>query len=892
MDKNGCRIISIEASELYKSILENGKDMGLKLPQKSTKPDKQSLHKDPYYKKFKNVLDYSMDALELENVYRKKHSKSFSFKDVFDNEYTLAVINVKFTKAFYGDKNSPERDKNLKELRAYFYENGFNCDGVHYVRYKRSSGSSREGKCLFIDEKLYSSMAKWGECGLKNNGDTASWEAYKSLSLSSVKGFVKIPLDGILIVPDYKSQFSEECVSVEEKDGKLFSTKKRVDICNDIWDGESLLDESIFEKEYSDRHMLLLRNKFFKSCAFRTKLQKWFQDKKINSVDDLKARGFITLANEIDQIVMVTTPNSLKFLKFMSGGLTESNLQKWTECVDDNFGVVKYDKRTRYFDGNMVQTSYQFINSIGLNELQAKQLLQSSIDYISLLRNDPDFMRYHFSKAYKKEDDGEKDDIAEGLVERSEVIFRLMNVNSQFKDTKLYSEFTNDVVEALKTKLRNGKILLSGKNATLFGNGPELLLALSGDFDIHNKEAQSTVLNKSEVACFGFENGKKLVCARSPHITMGNLYCVTNNTSGDIWQYFDLGKNVVCVNAIEENIQQRLNGCDYDSDSMLMTDNELVADVAWQQADKFLVPVCDIKPKKKENQCLHELDYAISKNKIGEIVNLSQKLNSILWNKINTGDVTQEEIDKIYSDICILAVLSGIEIDKAKRNYNGVDATVELDLLSKKYKCEKPLFFKLIDEQKTNKRIKNKKKIVKEDQPNEAQEDKYCFYDSPMEHVYKVASAVDFRQGKEKRKKYIKIIDIIKKPIDIVSTAYKRSEKIVTDCFKPYQKEMTSLRTEQRLSDKEEREILEKRIAELKCIKREEISRICKDEADLYLVLKRFDKGDEKSWYVYEQVFGLELFENMLKCSKEKMQIVVESSSGEYDLHGKKYTKR
>ena len=103
--------------------------------------------------------------------------------------------------------------------------------------------------------------------------------------------------------------------------------------------------------------MLLLRNKFFKSCAFKTRLQKWFKDKNI-TLDDLKSKGFITLATNIDEIVMVTTPSSMKFLKFMDGGLCESNVSKWAEQVTEEFGVVKYDKRTKFFGGKMVQTSY------------------------------------------------------------------------------------------------------------------------------------------------------------------------------------------------------------------------------------------------------------------------------------------------------------------------------------------------------------------------------------------------------------------------------------------------------------------------------------------------------------------------------------------------------
>ena len=64
-------------------------------------------------------------------------------------------------------------------------------------------------------------MTKWSECGLKSQSDLASWESYRALSLSGIKGTIEIPLNGILFVPDYKSTFTDEVVSVELKDGKL-----------------------------------------------------------------------------------------------------------------------------------------------------------------------------------------------------------------------------------------------------------------------------------------------------------------------------------------------------------------------------------------------------------------------------------------------------------------------------------------------------------------------------------------------------------------------------------------------------------------------------------------------------------------------------------------------
>lgn len=139
--------------------------------------------------------------------------------------------------------------------------------------------------------------------------------------------------------------------------------------------------------------------------------------------------------------------------------------------------------------------------------------------------------------------------------------------------------------------------MLNGTNATLFGNGPELLKYMAG-------EKVASELKKGQIRCARFENGAKLLCARSPHITMGNLYCVENNLDGEIWNYFDLGKNIVCVNAIGENIQQRLNGCDYDSDSMLITDDKLLVESAERYKEQFKVPVCGISSMSKSGQTL------------------------------------------------------------------------------------------------------------------------------------------------------------------------------------------------------------------------------------------------------------------------------------------------
>ena len=846
---NRYRIISIEAADIYRQEQENGVAVGIKMPGKNS---------DARFRMFRNFLDNSLELIKLEKAYKCICRKKFSFRDKFGNDYTLAVVNVKFN---FIHRSENGKTVKIRQLREYFYENGFYIDGIHYVRYKRSAGSSREGKCLFIDERLYKAMAKWSECGLKPKTDLASWESYKALSLSSLKGMVNIPLECILFVPDYKSTFTDEVVSVEIQDGALTAAHKQTEISNDIWDGESLLDESVFRGNYADKHMLLLRNKFFKSCAFRTKLQKWFQDKNI-TLEELKSRGFVTFATDINQIVMVTTPNSLKYLKF-AGGFTERNIRKWIENINDTFGVVKWDKSTRFFHGKMVQSSYQLLNTLGLTETQAAELLKPSIDYISLLRKDVDFMRYHFTDAFAREKDDEEPVRPDGLADRADVIFTLMHKCSHFDETELYANFRNDVVKSLKERLKRGHILLNGTNATLFGNGPELLKYIAGEEIISE-------LHSGQTYCKRFADKTKLLCARSPHITMGNLYSAENNMQGEIWNYFDLGENIVCVNAIEENIQQRLNGCDYDSDTMLLTDDKLLVETAEKYKDLFKVPVCKIETVKKENQTLSELDHDTSNNKIGEIVNLSQKLNSIIWDKIHKGE-SEEKIQEIYGDVCKLAVLSGLEIDKAKCAYDIVNVGKELIALRKKYDKPSPVFFQEIDESDKEKQ--------------------YIFYDTAMDYVYAIASKNHFRKGREQFCLYRPISEQL--AYNLASgnaTEYRHKDKIV-GIIDDAKAKINRWYMELRTADEQEREVIYAQISDIKTERDKLVNKWLTNENVLMLVLRHYEKNSPSDWRIYATLINHPVFSDLLFELYDRFPKIEESESGKYLLYGRKFAK-
>lgn len=99
--KQGYRIISIEAADIYKQEQTNGVTVGYNMPEK----------KDDAFRLFKIYLDYSLDLIELEKAYKRVCRKKFYFQDKSENEYTLAVINVKFNYTYKPQNGKPIKIK-------------------------------------------------------------------------------------------------------------------------------------------------------------------------------------------------------------------------------------------------------------------------------------------------------------------------------------------------------------------------------------------------------------------------------------------------------------------------------------------------------------------------------------------------------------------------------------------------------------------------------------------------------------------------------------------------------------------------------------------------------------------------------------------------------------
>lgn len=811
---------------------------------------------------------YMLDRAELTDGVLIKDGKLIAIQTGVNIPQEVAVSDdiLEGIFVYKNGKYSVKSNKTIAtvaQIRQEIYENGFDCDGIHYVRYKRSSGSSRVGKCLFIDEKLYPRMHKWEMMGIKvkegDEVDLAALEAYIALTLSSIIDIIEIDPKSILVVDDYESVFKDDVVATSIENGWLYTDERNVEIKNSIWDGQSLIDISAMG-EYSRYGMILLRTNFFKSCCFNTNIQQFFKDNNITSVDQLN--GF-TLAEDINEIKLITTPSSIKYLKF-------GKLKDWLTNIDGRFGVVKHEKKTHFFDGRMVQTHYQLLNTLQMTYEEVQKFLQPSLHYMDLLKTEPAVVRNHVHYP----EDAEYDDT--NIKNKNDIVFQMLGLNEKFTMTKWYRSFVDDMILAYKNNIRKGHVLVNGNYSTLLGNPYEMLLQSIGCF------SGESLLGVGNIHSTRFPYGKRLLGSRSPHVCVGNVLLVNNVDSDILDRYFNLSPEIVCVNAINENILQRLSGADYDSDTMLLTDDKMLIAAAERNYHLFKVPTNmteSIKAKRFYTaQQQADLDIKTSVNLIGDIINLSQELQTYMWHMYN-NEYSFDDIKELYFDICQLDVMSGIEIDKAKKEFS-IDSKAELQKLKNKWlrkdssgKTIKPFFFR---------HLADAKGFLNENTKS------YVKHDSTMDYLMQV---MDKYRAPTVKKEFLPILDVFDFPeYDLRKVDYGQIHTIL-DFINDYRRNVEKLFTDPDDPDVDKHETYMAYGADLV----RNINKIMINQHTLFNLLKMLDKEESKSirGYLITILFNIKnsaAFE-LVSSNAKPVDYLEETPNGEIQVYHYRYTK-
>ena len=220
-------------------------------------------------------------------------------------------------------------------------------------------------------------------------------------------------------------------------------------------------------------------------------------------------------------------------------------------------------------------------------------------------------------------------------------------------------------------------------------------------------------------------------------------------------KYLNLTNEIVCINSINENVLQKLSGCDFDSDTVLLTDNKYLIKAAQKNYHLFKTPTSFVSATKVKRYYTPEqqadLDIKTSVNKIGEIINLSQELNSLLWDRMYHG-ASYDEIKELYYDICQLDIMSGLEIDSAKKEF-VINNSKELDKLRQKYE---PIF-REYEEDENGTLVKGRKKmphffshISRQKGYYNPDKKHYCKYHTTMDYLQTIVNGFKIKNSYKK----------------------------------------------------------------------------------------------------------------------------------------------
>lgn len=560
------------------------------------------------------------------------------------------------------DKTQSELDKCLdmadqydcskEELRIKMYEDGVTVnwtyknkkgefvldESIHYQMLYRTPGKAKKGTVMFIRDELFKEAQNFLRMGIelpKENAPIVEIGAYQSLITSSIVGKVQIDPKNILILKDVDSFFKTDVVTVYTDEERKCHAKKVKDyeLCNTLFDGQALIDISIFPS-WGEGY-ILLRHHFCKMAAFCTKIQLFFMDYFGDKYETATVTDMFGNEHLAKDIKLITTDNACKWLKF---GVT---YDYWCQKVNENgnnFGIVKTAHKSKL--GDVQQMSYQMINALEIDRMD--KIMETTEKYIASLKTDEEaFLNYlrdnaNFSNDY-------------------DVLIALIEQDHDFVQSRYFKERRHNIIESYIKNVKLGKLIQNGDNLTIIGSPYAMLLHSVGE-DVEKDDTFNTESRAIQCYTLRFDNNEYLAEFRSPFNSRNNLGYLHNVYHYKLGRYFKFGKQIIAVNMIHTDFQARNNGSDQDSDSLYVTNQPDVVACAKMCHENYPT-IVNLIPKEKNTydgslRSFANVDNALgaSQRSIGESSNLAQICLTYTYNF--------PEEQKYQDYVCILSVVA------------------------------------------------------------------------------------------------------------------------------------------------------------------------------------------------------------------------------------------
>ena len=514
-------------------------------------------------------------------------------------------------------------------------------------------------------------------------------------------------------------------------------TSNDVPISNTLWDGMGLIDESMFPPDMEG--FIYCRSHFFKSCLFRGGIQQYFRDYYGANYDKSYAVDMFGRRIRVTDIKVIVTDNSLKWLKFKElmgkNGTQEYAFRYWQNIMvkdGEIFDIVKTAHSSKY--GDLQRSSFQMNNTLlTTDKEQLRRIARTSIDFCNKLKTDDeayiDFLKVSGAERHSI------NNVLAALYRRNGDIVKW----DYFK-----SKRTAKISELKRTRLMQGKLFQTGDNLTICGNVIALLKKVTGE-DFMDEGCFS--LQENAIQCYAerFADGERLAGFRSPHNSPNNIVSLQNVYPQTLRRYFPkLGSNVIVINGIQTDIQSRANGQDLDTDSLYVTNQTDIVELAEKAYIEYPTIVNAIAYKKNDGYDKSAKSYALMDSSIADgqmAVGVTSNLAQLALSYWFDSGCKDWELEDIF---VICSVLAQVAIDSAKRSFD-INLNAEMkriqSMLCMQKKHPYPLFYAAVQQYKNKLEHRKNQKIP---------QNQISYYNCPMDILYKLIDreVLDMRKNR------------------------------------------------------------------------------------------------------------------------------------------------
>lgn len=440
---------------------------------------------------------------------------------------------------------------------------GFSINGIKYKRLLGTNGGIKNSTIVFVSEKVVDELRRRIENGRDQTKPvvTAKLEAYKALTCSASTP-VSMP-NGILVVNDSETKFLADIVYLtDEQDGEpIMELRNNQEITLDASDGFGLMHPRLaarWSEELGLDYVVSAANTRF---SFEKGV--------------LFAFDFIDFAEKIaggNYIVKDAWGNDID-IRQVEAIFTTSQVKLWdsyASCEDyvrksvSNGYTIRIAKTSPKVLENERNLNYQFIQSYQLSDEDIEELIAPTMSEIKdVLGGDWRKTALFLKGSSMTEDniDNLEDDAAKAIM----IDHRM--INDPYIQNMVYHLIRNRINEA-----KVGVLKVHGNYSIVSGDPFALCQSIFG-LEVTGLLKAGEIYNQY----WAERKAEKLACFRAPMTAHANIRLVHPVDREDARYWYQYIKTCTILNAWDTTTAA-LNGCDFDGDIVMLTDNRILVE--------------------------------------------------------------------------------------------------------------------------------------------------------------------------------------------------------------------------------------------------------------------------------------------------------------------------